>query len=114
VLHAKAEIMFLLVRLLAVFLTAITLGATVAYAGGDGDRDDHDQALELYEHGEIRSLADILRFLGDRIHGDVVDVALDRQGDQWTYRLTVVTKDGQRTEVAVDASNMAIVQKAYP
>jgi len=106
--------MTVLVRALAVLLTTITLGVTVAYAEEDGERDDHDQALELYEHGEIRSLADILRFLGDRIHGDVVDVALDRQGDQWTYRLTVVTKDGQRTEVAVDASNMAIVEKANP
>ena len=106
--------MTILIRALAVLLTMITLGVTVAYAEEDGERDDHDQALELYEHGEIRSLADILRFLGDRIHGDVVDVALDRQGDQWTYRLTVVTKDGQRTEVAVDASNMAIVEKANP
>ena len=106
--------MSILVRAFAVFLTAITLGATATYAGGDGDRDDHNQALELYEHGEIRSLADILRSLGDRIHGDVVDVALDRRGNQWTYLLTVVTKDGQRTEVAVDASKMAIVEKADP
>lgn len=106
--------MITFVRAFAVLLTTITLGGTVAYAGEDGEREDHDQALELYEHGEIRSLADILRFLGDQIHGDVVDVALDRQGDQWTYRLTVVTKDGQRTEVAVDASNMAIVEKANP
>ena len=106
--------MTILVRALALLLTTITLGVATAYAGEDGEREDHDQALELYEHGEIRSLADILGFLGDQIHGDVVDVALDHQGDQWTYRLTVVTKNGQRTEVAVDASNMAIVDKANP
>ena len=102
-----------LARILAIFLVgAGALGANGAFAD-DEDR-DHDRALELYEHGEIRSLADILRFLKDRISGEIVDVALDRQDDHWTYRLTVVTTDGQRTHLAVDAGNMTILEEATP
>lgn len=95
-------------RLLALSLAVFAvIGAAGARADSDRDN-DHDQALELYEHGDIRSLADVIRALHKQVGGDVVDVSLDRKGDQWTYWLTVITDKGQRVRVAVDARSMAI------
>ena len=103
--------MFTLARIFAILVAStVAISATGALAE-DGD---HDRALELYEHGEIHSLTDILSSLKDRIDGEIVDVTLDRRGDQWTYQLTVVTTGGQRTQVAIDAGNMAILGDAAP
>lgn len=84
------------------------LGNPVAWAGSDRDN-DHDQALEAYEHGEIRSLADIMRALHKKVGGQVVDVTLDHTGGQWTYVLTVITDAGKRVQLSVDAKSMEII-----
>ena len=67
------------------------------------DDDDHDVARELYEHGEIHALSDIMRVVGDRIAGDIVAVDLVAEGQRWVYRFQVVTPDGRRVFVDVDA-----------
>ncbi len=84
-------------------------GVSAVLAGSDSDN-DHDQALEAYEHGEIQSLADIIRALHEKVGGQVVDVTLDHSGDTWTYRLTVITDAGKRVQVLVDARSMAITE----
>jgi uncharacterized membrane protein YkoI len=95
--------------LLLAALTALVLAAPVS-ARADGDRrgddrdHDHDLARELYEHGEISALQDVLRELHSRVAGEVVSVDLVQVGEKWVYRFQVVAKDGQRSMVDVDAS----------
>jgi uncharacterized membrane protein YkoI len=67
------------------------------------DDDDHDVARELYEQGEIHALSDIMRTVRDRIAGDIVAVDLVAEGKRWVYRFQVVTPDGRRVFVDVDA-----------
>ena len=64
---------------------------------------DHDRAHDLYEHGEIRALSEILRIVRDRAPGDIVALDLVRLGEKWIYRFQIVGPDGRRTTVDVDA-----------
>ena len=76
----------------------------VPYAARADSDGNHDRARELYEHGEIQSLDDILRIAEARAPGDVISVDLLRLGDKWVYRFQIVASDGHRTSLDVDAS----------
>lgn len=98
--------------LLAAFLVA---GPAVAddhgHGRGNGD-DDHDLARELYEHGDIQPLAKVLAAVAQRVPGDVVAVDLvQNQDDHWIYVVQVVTAEGKRVIVNVDAANAAILNQ---
>ena len=88
---------------LAALVTAVPFAAR---ADSDGD---HDRARELYEHGEIHALDDILRIVEARYPGDVVSVDLLRLGDKWVYRIQVIASDGRRTTVDVDAGGGSVM-----
>lgn len=72
--------------------------------------DDHDRARELYEHGEIHALSDILRIVSEHAPGDVVGVDLVRQGDRWIYRFQIVAFDGRRLTLDVDARAATVMR----
>ena len=79
---------------------------------GESDPDhDHDVARELYEHGEIHSLPEVLQSLDKAIAGDVIAITLEHRDNRWIYDLTIVTTDGQRQKVAIDATSLAVVGK---
>ena len=88
---------------LAIGLAAGLVLAVPFAAHADDDDEDHDVARELYEHGEIRALSEILPMVGKRTPGDVVAVDLVEVGSRWVYRFQVVTPDGRRVIVDVDA-----------
>ena len=83
--------------------------ATVVPFAVRADDGDHDRARELYEHGEIHALDDILGIVEARDPGDVVSVDLLRVGDKWIYRFQIVPSDGHRTTVDVDAGAGSII-----
>ena len=89
------------------WLPAIALAAFASVsptmAVADEGEDDHEVARELFEHGEIRPLEDILAKLKHDAPGDVVAVDLVRVGDQWVYRFQVIAADGHRSIVDVVA-----------
>jgi uncharacterized membrane protein YkoI len=97
-----------------IFAALITGGFLLAGPGAraDGDTDgDHDRARELVEHGDIRSLPDIVHDLRGKVPGDIVDVYLGQRGDRWVYEFMIVTSDGRRLQVGVDAASMQIVDQ---
>ena len=104
-------------RTLAGFLLAAILAAGPALADDHGhgrgsNDDDHDLARELYEHGDIKPLADVLAAVAQRVPGDVVAIdLLQDQDDHWIYVVQVVTADGRRVIVDVDAASAAIVNQ---
>ncbi len=78
-------------------LAAILLDASApVHADSDGD---HDRARELYEHGAIQSLAQILRDLRQCFPGDIVSIDLVPVEDSWIYRFQIVDADGRRFTV---------------
>jgi uncharacterized membrane protein YkoI len=104
-------------HLLAGILLAAVLAVGPAMAddhghgSGAGD-DDHDLARELYEHGDIKPLTAVLAAVTQRVPGDVVAVDLIQdQDDHWIYVVQVVTADGRRIVVDVDAATAAILNQ---
>ncbi len=69
-----------------------------------GDEDDHDEAREAVEHGEIVPLAEILARPELRGVGELVRVRLDRNDGRWTYRLRFVDAGGHMKNIEVDAA----------
>ncbi len=100
---------------LAGLLLAALLAAGPAVADGHGHGhgdDDHDLARELYEHGDIQPLSQVLAIVAKRVPGDVVAVdLLQDQDDHWIYVMQVVTPDGRRVIVKVDAASAAILNQ---
>ncbi len=97
--------------LIAVAVLAAVLAAAAPPARADDD-EDHDLARDLYEHGEILSLPDILRLVAERVPGEVIAVDLVRDGERWVYRLQIVTGDGRRLRIDVDAARASLIDNA--
>jgi uncharacterized membrane protein YkoI len=89
-------------RLAIVGLAGFVLALPLVVHAEDDDG-DHDRARDLYEHGEIKGLSEILLLIRAQAPGDVVAVDLVRAGDKWIYRFQVVGSDGRRKIVDVDA-----------
>jgi uncharacterized membrane protein YkoI len=66
---------------------------------------DGDRARDLYAHGDIRGLADVLRRARQMAPGDVVGIDLVQRSEAWFYRLDIVTPDGHRRTVDVRADD---------
>ena len=104
-------------RIITGILLATMLAAGPAMADdhghgrGKGD-DDHDLARELYEHGDIRPLQQVLAAVASKVPGDVVAVDLiQNKDDSWTYVVQVVTADGRRVKVDVDAASATVIKQ---
>ncbi len=95
--------------------TALLAGPAMAdghsHGHGNGD-DDHDLARELYEHGDIKPLAQILAAVSASVPGDVVAIDLiQNKDDHWIYVVQVVTADGRRVIVDVDAATAVVLNQ---
>ncbi|ADC60996.1 peptidase [Allochromatium vinosum] len=72
-------------------------------------RDDHERAREARLRGEIRPIAEILHHIGEQVPGEVIGIELERETRAgrpvWIYEIKILTPDGRRLEVEVDARN---------
>jgi uncharacterized membrane protein YkoI len=77
-------------------------------------RHDHELAREARLRGEIRPIAEILSHIGEQVPGEVIGLELEREkraGQRvWIYEIKILTLDGRRLEVEVDARNGEILE----
>jgi uncharacterized membrane protein YkoI len=92
-------------RLLPLMILPL-LAATPALAGDD----DQDRARRALQAGEIRPLEEVLRAVRSILPGDVVGVELDRDDGRWIYEIKVLSPDGRRREVEIDARDLRILE----
>lgn len=87
---------------LVVAIVLATAGASSAVAR---DRDElrRDEMRQAVEAGEIRSLADILKAVRDKLPGEVAGIEIEREEGRWRYEFRVVDDQGRLYEVYVDA-----------
>lgn len=75
---------------------------------------DHELAREARERGETRPIAEILHRVGEQIPGQVIGLELERERRAGQpvliYELKILTPDGRRLEVEVDARDGAILE----
>jgi len=88
---------------LAVSLLAAAQLAAAPVAAEDRDERAPEQVRRAVKAGEIKSLADILAAVRDKLPGDVAGVKIERKHDRWLYEFRVVDSKGRLYEVYVDA-----------
>lgn len=69
---------------------------------------NHDDVRHAVERGEIRSLADILAGIRDKLPGEVAGVEIEQKNGRWIYEFRVVDSKGRLFEVYVDAHSGGI------
>ncbi|MCA0049983.1 PepSY domain-containing protein [Mesorhizobium sp. B283B1A] len=98
-------------RLAMLGLAGLVLAQPLAARADEDDDGDHDRARDLYEHGEIKGLSNILDIVRAQAPGDIVAVDLIRKANKWVYRFQVVGADGRRKTVDVDAGAGVIMRE---
>ena len=70
---------------------------------------DHERAREARLRGEIRPITEILHHIGEQVPGEVIGLELEREKRAgqpvWIYEIKILTPDGRRLEIEVDARN---------
>lgn len=99
-------------RLSVLFACALTavLGAQPAAADDDDDDDDHERAREALERGAILPLARILDIARAETGGRVIEVEFDEDDGRYIYEVELVTPDGRRVKLEIDAATGAILK----
>lgn len=87
------------------FLAMLCLAGAGALQAGD----DQDRARAALERGEIRPLDEVLAALKAARPGEVLKVELKRDDGIWQYEFKVLTPDGRRREVEIDAKTLRIL-----
>ncbi|WP_242469724.1 PepSY domain-containing protein [Rhabdochromatium marinum] len=77
-------------------------------------RRDHQRARAARLRGEILPIAEILHHISEQVPGEVIGIELEREtfGRQrvWIYELKILTPDGRRLEVEIDARDGEILE----
>ncbi|MFG5119104.1 PepSY domain-containing protein [Methylorubrum sp. POS3] len=92
------RLLLLLLALNAVVMTPL------AHADSDGER-----ARAALERGEIRPLDAVLAAAKTAVPGDVVAVDLKRDDGRWLYKLRILSPDGRRRDVKIDAGSLKVI-----
>jgi uncharacterized membrane protein YkoI len=91
----------------ALLALAATLTAAAPLSSRADER-DRDEVRRAVQRGEIRSLADILAAVRDKLPGEIVGVEAERKDGRWLYEFRVVDGKGRLFEVYVDARTATI------
>jgi len=90
---------------------AATVASPVAADDDKGCKSDQDCALAAVERGEMRSFADVLAFVRQQVAGQVVGVKLEREDGLWVYEIKVLTENGRRRKLEVNARSLTILKQ---
>ena len=92
-------------RDLTIVALVVALVAAAPQQADARDQDElrRDEVRRAVETGQIRSLADILKAVREKLPGEVAGVEIDRKDGRWRYEFRVVDGQGRLFEVYIDA-----------
>lgn len=92
-------------RNLTMVALVVALVAAASQLADARDQDElrRDKVRRAVETGQIRSLADILKAVREKLPGEVAGVEIDRKDGRWRYEFRVVDGQGRLFEVYIDA-----------
>lgn len=93
---------FLTRRHVVCTVVAIALWASGATAWARGG-DDHERARQAVQAGQVLPLRTVLERLEREHPGQVLEVELERDGDQWHYEIKLLQPDGRLLKLLLDA-----------
>ena len=92
-------------RDLTMMALVVALVAAAPQLADARDQDElrRDEVRRAVETGQIRSLADILKAVREKLPGEVAGVEIDRKDGRWRYEFRIVDGQGRLFEVYIDA-----------
>lgn len=104
----------LMVRVCAILFVAVMFAAVSApqhVMGKDRNCErSQDCALNAFKSGDVASLTDVLKVALERVPGEVVKVELEREDGIWVYEIKILTPQGKRREVEINAKSLEIIK----
>jgi len=91
---------------IATLLAAAALTPLASLADGD-----HDSARAALQAGEVLPLHVVLERVARDHPGNVLEVELEREQDQWIYELKILQSGGSLRKLKVDAKTAAIIRQ---
>lgn len=93
-------------------LAAVLLAGAIAVpalARDHGDRRDHERARQAVTSGQVLPLRTVLERLEREHPGQVLEVELEQDDDQWVYEVKLLQNDGQLVKIKLDARTAAVL-----
>jgi uncharacterized membrane protein YkoI len=90
------------------FRFGLVIAAMVLAPAGNAGAQKQEEVRRAVERGEIRSLADTLGAIREKLPGQVVGVEIEHENGGWRYEFRVVDSKGRVFEVYVDARTSEI------
>src|SRR5689334_19905008 len=86
--------------------------ATPQYALGKDASCERGQecAFRAFKSGDIKPLTDVIKVALERIPGEVIKVELEREDGNWVYEIKILTPQGKRREVEINAQSLEIIK----
>lgn len=72
-------------------------------------KNDHEEARQAFQRGEIRSLGDIYAELQSQVTGQVIEVELKRRKDGYVYEFKLLAPSGKVLEIEFDAKTGKLI-----
>ena len=67
------------------------------------EKDDHERVRRAVESGQVLALPTVLERLSREHPGQVLEVALEQDGDLFVYEIKLLKSDGQLVNLKLDA-----------
>ena len=84
--------------------------SALALPAWSSSRDDHERALHAVQSGQVLPLTTVLERLAAQHPGQVLEVELERDAQQWIYEIKLLTADGQLLKLKLDAGTAEVLR----
>ena len=91
------------ILLVSIFAIALAPAATAGEEHDGRQRRDQDEARRALLEGKTMPLTAILAIVEKRVKGPVIEVELKTQGARLVYLVQVLSKEGHKVDVELDA-----------
>lgn len=90
----------------------LALCATAFHGGAMASgRGDHERALQAVQSGQVLPLAKVMVLIEREEPGQVLEVELERDDEQWQYEIKLLRPDGRLVKLKVDARTGEVLKR---
>ncbi len=75
------------------------------------DKGDHERALKAVQSGQVLPLAKVLALVEKAHPGQVLEVELEHEKQQWQYEIKLLQPDGRLMKLQVDARTGEVLKR---
>ncbi len=75
------------------------------------DKGDHERALQAVQSGQVLPLAKVLALVETAHPGQVLEVELEHEKQQWQYEIKLLQPDGRLMKLQVDARTGEVLKR---